>query len=325
MEYVAREHRQQCVDAAEDDGEQVERDGAENDRIVPDIGEAGEQHGEADRLARGRVALDLHVADQNARCEVERAAQRIDQDWADRVKQSARGRSADHRDLRGGCAGGRGARQQRQRHDPRQQRRQRGLLEGARRTRHEHDSQQRFARQPAAPGADRQRGGGECRYGLADADNQPPVVAVGDMAGDQHEQGGRDELNEADQSEIERIVRQVIHLPGHRHRLHLQGDGAEHPRQPIECERPVMPKRRVGRFCGAHRNCLAFIERLYMATNSKCGRAINRGRAEPGELLLDCRALRCEVGTPFMLSFSTDLIRTPVRWLLMDAGLGRAG
>ena len=52
MEHVAREHRQQRVDAAENDREQIERDDAENDRIVPDVAEAGEQHGEAERLAR---------------------------------------------------------------------------------------------------------------------------------------------------------------------------------------------------------------------------------------------------------------------------------
>ena len=100
MEHVAREHRQQRVDAAENDREQIERDDAEDDRVVPDVAEAGEQHGEADRLARGRVALDLHDADQHARREIERAAQRIDQDRAHRVEQSADRRPADHRDLR---------------------------------------------------------------------------------------------------------------------------------------------------------------------------------------------------------------------------------
>ena len=66
MEDVAGEHRQQRIHAAENDREQIERDDAEDDRVVPDVAEAGEQHGEADRLARRGVAFDLDVADQDA-------------------------------------------------------------------------------------------------------------------------------------------------------------------------------------------------------------------------------------------------------------------
>ena len=275
MEDVAGEHRQQRIDAAEDDREQIERDDAEDDRVVPDVAEAGEQHREADRLARRRVALDLDVADQDARREVERAAQRIDQDRAHRVEQAAHRRPADHRDLRRRRARRRRARQQRQRHDPRQQRGQRGLLEGARRAGHEHDGEQRFARHPAAGGADRQRRRGEPGGHLADADDRAPVVAVGDMARDQHEQRGRDELGQPDEAEIERIVGDVVHLPGHRHRLHLQGDGAGDPRHPIKRERPVMPKRGALRVRGAHRNCSALVERLCGATISKAKLRIN--------------------------------------------------
>jgi hypothetical protein len=89
------------------------------------------------------------------------------------------------------------------------------------------------------------------------------------VAGDQHEQRGRDELDEADESEIERVVGDLVHLPGHRHRLHLQGDGAGYPRQPIERERPVLPKGGGLRVCNAHRSGVALVERLEIATNSK--------------------------------------------------------
>jgi len=44
----------------------------------------------------------------------------------------------------------------------------------------------------------------------------------------------------ADQPEIQRVPRQVVHLPAHRHRLHLQGDGAGHPGDPIEGKWPVL-------------------------------------------------------------------------------------
>ena len=59
------------------------------------------------------------------------------------------------------------------------------------------------------------------------------------MARDQHEQRRRNELGQPDEPEIERIVGDVVHLPGDRDRLHLQGDGAGDPRHPIERERPV--------------------------------------------------------------------------------------
>ena len=52
----------------------IERDDAEDDRIVPDVAEAREQHREADWLARRDVAFDFDVADKDARREIERAA-----------------------------------------------------------------------------------------------------------------------------------------------------------------------------------------------------------------------------------------------------------
>ena len=237
MEHVAGEHRQQREHAAQHHGEQIERDDAEHDRVVPHVEEAREQHRKAQRLARGGGALGFDVADQDARGDVERRAQRVDQDRAHRVEQPACRRPADHRDLRRRGAGRGGAGQQRHRHDARQQRGERGLLEGAGRAGDEHDGQQRFPRHPAARGAERQRRAGKPGDELADADDAAAVVAVGDMARHQHEQRGRHKLGQSDQPEVERIAGQVVHLPGHRHRLHLQGYGAGNAGHPIERER----------------------------------------------------------------------------------------
>src|SRR4029079_1253213 len=52
MEHVAGEHRQQRIDATEEHGEQVERNDAEDHRIMTDGAEAREQDREAQRLAQ---------------------------------------------------------------------------------------------------------------------------------------------------------------------------------------------------------------------------------------------------------------------------------
>ena len=231
VEHVAGEHRQQRIDAAENDREQIERDGAEHRP-----GCAGCSEKPANSTARLSGSRDAAVRCTRTRListlagDVERAAQRVDQDRAHRVEQPAERRPADHRDLRRRGAGRGGARQHRQRHDPRQQRGQRRLLEGARRADHEHHREQRFARHPAAGGAERERRRRQPGHELAGAHDHAPVVAVGDVAGDQHEQRRRNELRQADEPEIERVARQVVHLPAHRHRLHLQGDGAGNAR-----------------------------------------------------------------------------------------------
>ena len=56
VEHLVGEDRQQRHRAAEQHREQVERDDAEHDGIVPDIGDAGEECREVDRRARGRRA-----------------------------------------------------------------------------------------------------------------------------------------------------------------------------------------------------------------------------------------------------------------------------
>jgi len=67
------------------------------------------------------------------------------------------------------------------------------------------------------------------------------------MACDEDKQRRRNELNQPDQPEIERVPGQVVHLPCHGNRLHLQPDGAGYACDPIECERPMAPKGRAER------------------------------------------------------------------------------
>ena len=107
-------------------------------------------------------------------------------------------------------------------------------------------------RHPAGDGADGQRRGGEALERLADLQQAAPVVAVGDLARHQHERGHRQELDEADEPEVERAAGERVHLPGHRHAQHLEGHGGAGARAPIEHERAV-PQDRVCRgFSRAH-------------------------------------------------------------------------
>ena len=56
VEDVAREDRQERDRAAEEDGEEIERDGGEEDRHAPDVGEAGVRLLGGVRLGRRRRA-----------------------------------------------------------------------------------------------------------------------------------------------------------------------------------------------------------------------------------------------------------------------------
>src|SRR4029453_6708146 len=63
--------------------------------------------------------------------------------------------------------------------------------------------------------------------------------AGGDLARPQHEGGRRQELDEADQAEVEGAAGERVHLPGHRHAQHLEAHGGAGARGPIERERAV--------------------------------------------------------------------------------------
>src|SRR5262249_50649034 len=66
--------------------------------------------------------------------------------------------------------------------------------------------------------------------------NDPaPVVAVGRVSGEETQGYRGNELREPDESEIERAVREIVHLPTDRDALHLKGEhrrDARSERQP---------------------------------------------------------------------------------------------
>ena len=69
--------------------------------------------------------------------------------------------------------------------------------------------------------------------------DQPAPETVGDGARHQHEQQRRQELDDADKAEIERIAGQVVDLPADGDRDDLRRKGREKPRRPVAQEGAV--------------------------------------------------------------------------------------
>ena len=182
-----------------------------------------------------------------------------------RIEEAAHGRAADHRDLASRCAGRGRARQQRQRHDPRQQRRQSGLLESApepvTNTTASSDS---ASFQPAA-----RRWQARPRpvpRSLADAHDHAlrsyrsatwPATSTNSAAGINGR--GRPGQDRADCGDL-------YSLPGHRTAC-IASRRCWTARQPIERERPVLPKGNGLAPSQRHRGGGALVERLDIATS----------------------------------------------------------
>ena len=94
---------------------------------------------------------------------------------------------------------------------------------------------------------------------LADLQHAAPVVAVGDLAGDQHEHRHRQELHQPDEAEIEGAAGQRIHLPGDRDAHHHEAERREGARAPIEHEWPVAQDGVRRGIAVAHRGWQAFV------------------------------------------------------------------
>src|SRR5262249_29622124 len=99
-----------------------------------------------------------------------------------------------------------------------------------------------------------ERGGGRRLGELTDRGDEPPVVAVRDLADDQGEQHDRRELREADQPEVERAAGQVVELPADCDPQHVERDVGEYPRAPEQGERG-MSERAGGTVAGGSARC----------------------------------------------------------------------
>ena len=152
-EHVAREHRQQRGHAAEQHGEQIERDDAEDRRTAADEGEAREEGrsviGSRDGAAR---SMRIISGEQRRRGE-QREAGAVHDRGTGRVEKAAERRAGDGRDLIGAGRARDRARHQRQRHQARHHDLHHGHLEGARDAEDEGDAEDQLARDRAGEDA----------------------------------------------------------------------------------------------------------------------------------------------------------------------------
>ena len=74
---------------------------------------------------------------------------------------------------------------------------------------------------------------------LADQQDEPVVVAVGDMADERRQHQHRHELRDAEQPEIERAAGQHVELPADRHHQHLERQDRHDPPDPEHREGAV--------------------------------------------------------------------------------------
>ena len=81
---------------------------------------------------------------------------------------------------------------------------------------------------------EQQRAGAGRFDDLAEGDDDPPVEAVGDRAGDQDQEQRRRELDQPDQAEIEGVAGQIVDLPADRDADDLGGEGRAEARRPEE-------------------------------------------------------------------------------------------
>ena len=157
----------------------------------------------------------------------------------DAIEQAAGDRADDGRRLPGRRVPGNRVAEIFRRHQIGEQRRRGRSVKGAR---HAEQRQHGEDRQRTDEAAQRQEQKDErtaCLDHRRQRHDQAAAEAVGDDAGDQHQQQRRQELDDADNAEIEGIARQIIDLPadgdGHDH----GGEGGEETRRPIAQEGAV--------------------------------------------------------------------------------------
>jgi hypothetical protein len=241
-----REEWEQRDRPAEQHGEQVERDRAEDHRRRADEADAPEQPVEPRRLgARALAALRMRDPQHHERRgDEQHDAGGVHRLGPDREEQAADRRPADRRRLPRNRPERDRTAEQLGRHDLRRQRAtrripQRGDRAGERR---ERDELPELVR---APDGHDQKERDADRVGEADdRDERDARQPVGELPGREREERHGEELREADQSEVEGTAVDRVDLPADRDRDHLHCDaGAEH-RRPESAEVAVQERRR---------------------------------------------------------------------------------
>ena len=82
-------------------------------------------------------------------------------------------------------------------------------------------------------------GHGQHRDELADAQHAPAIEPIRDVPDHQHQREGRQELHQADETQVEGAARQCVDLPADGDRQHLIRHDRRHPSEPQVRKRPV--------------------------------------------------------------------------------------
>jgi len=238
--------RQERDGAAEQDGKQVERDCAEEDRGRSDQPDAAEQ-----ALETGRGFLPLctrpGVGDQqhaDSRRDEQRDRDHVQRLRVDRKQEAADGGAGDGRELARDRAEGEGTGEQLCGDDLGCQRapgrRSERLCDAGHRSQDDERPQlvrsldRHHEEEPGDDGLGRDRGG-----------KQPnPGQPVGDLACGQREQGQGHELRQTDQAEVERAPVNRVDLPADRDRHHLRREPRGEKAAPQPAEVTVVEGRR---------------------------------------------------------------------------------
>src|SRR6267143_6921159 len=84
-----------------------------------------------------------------------------------------------------------------------------------------------------APGNREQKRRAECEAAIAPHQELAAVVEIGGVSGEEKQREAGQKLGQANVSEIERALRDLVHLPSHGDRLHLERYDDEEPRERI--------------------------------------------------------------------------------------------
>jgi hypothetical protein len=246
---VLRENRHERRCAAEEHGEEVERDGAEQKARAAHVAQAGEDGFEREGFAAS-TGPRLHHADQSDEGEQAEQRKAVD-DWgaveageaaseeaaeSERKQQAAEHGAGGVSDLEDSRAPGYGV-------DEvlfRDERGDEGTGGGAAETSAGSDEEEDQIYRPDAADAmqrkPEQGDGRECLHGVASEDDAAAIVAVGDVAGGEYEDQAGKKERETGVAERERGVSDLVDLPGDADALRLRTEHAEQPPRLVETE-----------------------------------------------------------------------------------------
>ena len=239
VENVLRDDRQERRRPAKQHGNEIQRNAAEDDLARANELEAGAQRLPGDRASPGLClagAADHEDAGRRCReeaessdeghgrsCDIEQAAQR----WPDDAGRGP-GRGIPRHRIGEMFLGNKIGRQCLRRR----------IGEGARRAHHQNAGVDVVDVGDAHQRNHQQAKGCNCRHREGYRDDQPAVVDVGYVAGEEREEGRRREGRQSGEAQGEGALGHRIDVPADGHRLHGQGDAIDQPGGAVQLEVP---------------------------------------------------------------------------------------